>query len=274
MRIGAILALERISQDSQRDHWPVIEILTAYLKNNTSLEKNPLPKEVMNKINSIINTDLYFIPEPRVDIQLIMRVLGRRSWGNRVISYFKNQRLDLRSLNLCEIDLQKANLGFANFSETYLVNSVLYEANFKYSNFSNSNLKMAYSYKVNFQNANLYKATLFYVNLFKANLKRANLSQVNLTKANLSQANLKGAFLHQVDLQRTNLIQANLRDADLSLLTLIGFNEERLEKLQKQLNLTYGNEKTSLAESFKRPEHWGKSWQEQSNVIYSSKSHL
>jgi hypothetical protein len=31
LRLGAIYALERIARDSERDHWPIMEILTAYV---------------------------------------------------------------------------------------------------------------------------------------------------------------------------------------------------------------------------------------------------
>jgi hypothetical protein len=32
VRLGGIYALERIARDSARDHWPIMEILTAYLQ--------------------------------------------------------------------------------------------------------------------------------------------------------------------------------------------------------------------------------------------------
>jgi hypothetical protein len=32
VRIGAIYALERIARESKRDHWPIMETLTAYVR--------------------------------------------------------------------------------------------------------------------------------------------------------------------------------------------------------------------------------------------------
>ena len=32
IRLGGIYALERIAKDSERDHWPIMEVLTAYLR--------------------------------------------------------------------------------------------------------------------------------------------------------------------------------------------------------------------------------------------------
>ena len=34
VRLGAIYALERIAFDSPRDHWPIMEVLTAYVRQN------------------------------------------------------------------------------------------------------------------------------------------------------------------------------------------------------------------------------------------------
>jgi hypothetical protein len=33
-RLGAIYALERIAEDSVRDHWPIMEILATYVRQN------------------------------------------------------------------------------------------------------------------------------------------------------------------------------------------------------------------------------------------------
>lgn len=34
VRLGGIYALERIAWDSEKDHWPIMEVLTAYLREN------------------------------------------------------------------------------------------------------------------------------------------------------------------------------------------------------------------------------------------------
>ena len=38
MRLGGIYALERIAKDSERDHWQVMEVLTAYVRENARWE--------------------------------------------------------------------------------------------------------------------------------------------------------------------------------------------------------------------------------------------
>ena len=34
VRLGGIYALERIARDSERDHWPIMEVLTAFVREN------------------------------------------------------------------------------------------------------------------------------------------------------------------------------------------------------------------------------------------------
>ena len=175
VRIGAILALERISQDSQRDHWPVMEILTAYLKNNTSLEKNPLPVELANlpdidkhnnrSYSSKLVNYMQKFPDPRSDIQLIMTVLGRRSWTDRAISYFKEQVLDLRYLNLCKVNLIGAKFLAAEFSCSCLIGSYLNHTNLNYADLSGTNLACSKLNNTNLSFTNLTAANLSHVNL-------------------------------------------------------------------------------------------------------------
>src|SRR5262249_46526201 len=46
IRLGGIYALERIARDSERDHWPIMEVLTAYVRHHapwdTKNEHQPL----------------------------------------------------------------------------------------------------------------------------------------------------------------------------------------------------------------------------------------
>ncbi len=64
LRLGGIYALERIANDSQRDHWPIMEILTSFIRENAS-QADDQPLEV---------------PQPRIDIQSALTVIGRRTY--------------------------------------------------------------------------------------------------------------------------------------------------------------------------------------------------
>jgi hypothetical protein len=45
LRLGGIYALERIARDSERDHWPIMEILTAYVREHAQWKEPNLPAD-------------------------------------------------------------------------------------------------------------------------------------------------------------------------------------------------------------------------------------
>src|SRR5215213_3534371 len=129
IRLGGIYALERIARDSpERDYSTVIEVLTAYVRQNSST-----PSKETNE-----TTDL---KEPRTDprkedprkelradIKAVLVVVGRRQ-EDRVPEEYQ-VRPDFRGINLSktilggadlrEADLRGANLAGADLSGAYL----------------------------------------------------------------------------------------------------------------------------------------------------------
>src|SRR5919109_3695179 len=67
-RLGGIYALERITRESARDYWPIMEVLTAYVR-----EYAPWPPSTSEPAEGADQR-----PEPAADIEAIMTVLGRR----------------------------------------------------------------------------------------------------------------------------------------------------------------------------------------------------
>src|SRR3989441_12904942 len=45
VRLGGIYALERLARTSENDYWPIMEILTAFVRERASVTKNQPPKE-------------------------------------------------------------------------------------------------------------------------------------------------------------------------------------------------------------------------------------
>lgn len=104
VRIGGLLSLERISQDSVkydkgRDHVRVMEIICAYVRENAKKESDQS------------FADFADIPAPRIDIQTAINILGRRGDAQLRIERSDRYRLNLRSCDLCKIDFTKANLA-------------------------------------------------------------------------------------------------------------------------------------------------------------------
>jgi hypothetical protein len=110
VRLGGIYALERIARDSPRDHWTIMEVLTAYVRENACWIEPSLLKDVLPEGSH----ELGNLP---TDIQPILTVIGRRvRFGDRP----EPARLDLRGTDLRGADLWGAQLERASLMNAYL----------------------------------------------------------------------------------------------------------------------------------------------------------
>jgi hypothetical protein len=123
VRLGAIYALERIARDSESDHWAVMEVLTAFVReqapatallpDNTSGEK-----ETKGSLHE---------RKPPSDIQAILTVIGRRTrtFGNGEMQYLDLRNTNLQGAALREAQLQRANLFKAQLQGAFLLEAQL-----------------------------------------------------------------------------------------------------------------------------------------------------
>ena len=143
VRIGGLLSIERIAQDSVtydkgRDHVRMMEILCAYVRNNapaSDLEPTSPP---------------FQIKRPRIDIQKAMDVIKSRSDAQIQIEAATRYRLDLRDCELDGCDLSNARLQGANlarsrfecaeFRSADLSGARMHECLLNYANFTNCRL--------------------------------------------------------------------------------------------------------------------------------------
>jgi len=176
IRLGGIYALERIANESDKDYWPIMDILTAYVKKNASIEDSKVRKQ--NKV--------------RLDIQVILIVIGRCKYPISDGVYY---RLDLSNIFVREVDLQEASFVDVEFNE----------ANFEKAYLPSSNLEGVSFFGTNLKNAILVGA----------NLEEAILSKTNLEGSALAAAYLKGAYLDGANFKRANLEWSNFEKADL-----------------------------------------------------------
>lgn len=118
VRIGAIYALERIAQDSDRDHVQIMEILCAYIRHNAPVS-SLAPKDKPDKNGKI-----------RSDVQTALTAIGRRSAKALEKERAQEYRLDLR-----QSDLSYASFGKGNFAGAILFGCRLEGCNFHRTNF-------------------------------------------------------------------------------------------------------------------------------------------
>jgi len=189
-RLGGIYALERLLADSDREYWPVMEVLTAYVRENA-----PLTTAERSSASGPLR--------PTADIQAILAVLGRRK------PHAPNA--ERRLLDLRESDLRGANLSGSQLGGVTLHGSNLDKVDATGANLNHSNLREAH-----LAGASLTDADLEGASLSRVNLEGARLNKANLKGADLSGANLRGADLWEANLMGCNLKDADLRGADLS----------------------------------------------------------
>lgn len=188
VRLGGIYTLERLARESPSEYWMTIEILTAFVRERSTLvpELPPVGIDIPKQHRKPS------IPRIPTDVQAVMTVLSRRD-----LSQDRPDRsIELRGSNLRAADLNGIELGGADLWKVNLREAQLWQAKLAGASFGRANLS----------DASLWQADLEGAYLWKANLEGANLSEANLASANLEDANLKAANLHQ-----TNLIAADLR---------------------------------------------------------------
>jgi uncharacterized protein YjbI with pentapeptide repeats len=149
VRLGAIYALERVALDSARDHWTIMEVLTAYVRKNAPAptEKNPREK---------------YAQGPMTEIQAILTVLGRRRRGNlrEGDRRLDLSRTDLRHAKLCHLHLDRATFDYACMKRADLSMSYVMGASFVGCDLSEAWFSGTYAEKADFQDAVLF-STIF-----------------------------------------------------------------------------------------------------------------
>jgi uncharacterized protein YjbI with pentapeptide repeats len=208
VRLGGIYALERLAHESREDHGPIVEILTAFVREHVP------DREVSGRI---IRVD-----PPTTDVQAALTVLGRR-----MHQYDGELRLDLYRVVLTKANLGGAHLEEADLERADLEGANLHAASLEAANLQSANLRAANLSKATMQRAHLRLASLEDANLHTANLQEAfgpeaNLFGVIAPHANLEKALFTGADLRGAFLDGTSLREANLSSADLEGATLEG----------------------------------------------------
>ncbi|MFN0111696.1 MAG: pentapeptide repeat-containing protein [Blastocatellia bacterium] len=207
VRLGGIYALERIANDSEKDHWTIMEVLTAYVRENAP-NKKPEPSLKARSKKAAIEEEAS-VKQSKTDIQAILTVIGRRKTnGEKNRLDLKNTYLEgayLSGASLIGANLRGADLRGADLSKASLIGADLRGADLRGTNLGAADLEGAY---------------LGGSDLSRADLRGTNLSRAGLFGADFSRADLRGAYLGAADLFGANFFEAylfgaNLRGADL-----------------------------------------------------------
>jgi len=212
IRLGGIYALERIANESDKDYWPIMEILTAYVRKNSGTELTENKKnthvsmDIQAEESSIVVTQK--AKKLPLDVQAILTVIGRRKY------YFgagESKRLNLsetclQGARLIEYHLERTNFDEANLKNAVLVKTRLKQATFFEACLENARLSEAYIENAVFINAHLENASFD-----KADLGDVIFIKVRMECTVFRGANLENAYFEEVSLVGVNLAFANLK---------------------------------------------------------------
>jgi uncharacterized protein YjbI with pentapeptide repeats len=190
VRLGGIYALERISRDSARDHGPVLEVLTAYIRNRAPVDDLRMAEWQAWDPDDAAHAVL---PLPSVreqdrvadDVQAALTVIGRRRRGKDRQEQFP-------------FDLANCDLRFATFVQ----------ANLAQAGFVASDLEGAY-----FAGSDLSECPMMFANLRGATFLLSSLRGANLDYSVVIEATLNGTTLQGASLLGTKFQGSSLDDA-------------------------------------------------------------
>jgi hypothetical protein len=228
VRLGGIYALERIAQDSPRDHWTIMEVLTAYVRTNSPASDQSGQVQSTHKPSGTAE-HLRGMPveqaSVRTDIQAVLTVIGRREVAHDPFAR--------------RLDLSHSDLSWAALDGTRLD-----KANLRGADMRGVSLGGAHLDHADLRETILYGAHLNGAQLHGADLRGVRFLNTDLRVAHLQDANLSGVDLKNTRLYGTELNGAHLEGADLS---------EVADLTQSQLIGTFGDVNTKLPLSIQRP---------------------
>jgi pentapeptide repeat protein len=235
VRLGAIYAFDRIARDSERDHWPIMEVLCAYVRNPQN-EGRQGPGGTYGEV--------------RVDVQAALSVIGRRTSGR-----IKHEKARGLQLDFSKAPIAGAQLAGGDFSNS----------KFSYADMRDAAMRMA----------KLNGARFFGTNLQGADFPEADLSDARFNSSKLDSAwfgfaHLRGATFENADIGTASFLLSRLAgavffDADLS---------KARDLDAAALVDALGDATTTLPEGMERPKTWPDrelSWSERNDWIESAR---
>jgi uncharacterized protein YjbI with pentapeptide repeats len=194
-RVGGIYALEAIAREQKDYHWEIVEILTAYIRQNnpaTNVNKLQLPKLIDR------------------DIDAAVKVLRQRDSSAEQ----PNQVINLQSVFLSKVSFTGAVLNNAKFTDSQFVGVDFSEAHLRDANFENIQSKGLTFNSADLERSFFSNSKLPGAQFQDAHLAKAAFLHADLTGADFSSADLKGAkFQNAVFDADTNFQGADLTDA-------------------------------------------------------------
>lgn len=221
VRLGGIYALQRITQDSDRDQPTVIDVLSAYVRTHAKKPKSSQavpPSDVAAALNVLTFRDTSHDGSARVDLRgayLHAATLFRTVLDEDDEAQLLLQGGNLEGAYLDGADLTSARLPGANLNRASLSRAKFGHTSMPAVRMRGASMKDTYLKGADLSSADLTNAYLRGADLTGADVHRANLTGADLSGAKVRGADLRGADLRGADLRGADLHDADLTDADL-----------------------------------------------------------
>ncbi|MEU5756277.1 pentapeptide repeat-containing protein [Streptomyces sp. NPDC047829] len=226
-RLGAIYSLERIMNDSERDHRTVVEVLSAFVRTPPARGNRPGRGSDEATEEEPAEPAVSRVP----DVMAALTVLGRQPTGrSHPVTDLRGARLTgavISDVDLSDANLQGAELTGAHLNAVVLTGAHLAAASLTGATLWDGDLSDAIAPTADFTGATVVGTKFTNAVLTDAVLVGADLTHVDFSHASITGANLTGALLMKAALRHTQLEHAdlsgaNLEGADLTDADLVG----------------------------------------------------
>ncbi|WP_339690332.1 pentapeptide repeat-containing protein [Celeribacter baekdonensis] len=204
VRVGAIFALERIAQDSLRDHVRIMEILCSYMLEN-SPGKSAVNLARPDNPNYVGNDKNVEIPRLRTDIQVALTVIGRRTQQQRKYELKSGKgTISLSDCNFQNFAGTELNFSGLDFSHSWLGSAIFTRCDFTECKFKNATLELGAMIECNLKDVDA-RAAVF----DKRGFPGTSFEGANLFRASFNRAEIRENAYHGL---KTDFSYANITD--------------------------------------------------------------
>ena len=244
VRLGGIYALGRIAKDSKSDRDTVVEILSAYFRDNAyktrpRVDPSTSEDDVENQNEKAKRADesgSSELVEPATDLYAALNTIADIGEKAR-LSRSNLAGIKIPRAVLTGADLTGAILTGADLTGAYLKGADLKGADLREASLRGAKLSGAILWDVNLGGADLWNAHLMETDFTRADLREADFRDAFFMAANLTGADLRGADLKGAFFMKALLDAADLREATLSVQQLLQASSIEEVKIDDRLNI-------------------------------------
>ena len=204
VRLGGLYALERTAKDFASDHPMIIDVMCAYVRENSKKYARAKTSQItiQKKQNDLVKAEKTEDGKIETDIQTALTIIARlrkeHPYGNKIdLSGASISHANLKGIDLGNADLSNADLSYADLSYADLSDAKLFDADLHGANFNHANLHNAWPIRANLEGATLQHADLTYIKLDAAFLTKTNFSGANMSDASIDLYSLKKAIIDE-----------------------------------------------------------------------------